>query len=43
VALAGSPNTAAAPAGTGIASLAALGLVGLLGAGVRRRRRSSAR
>jgi MYXO-CTERM domain-containing protein len=43
VALAGSPNTAAAPAGTGLASLAALGLLGLLGAGVRRRRRSNAR
>ncbi|HXA29300.1 MAG TPA: hypothetical protein VN193_11210 [Candidatus Angelobacter sp.] len=38
VALAGSPNTAAVAPTNGLASLAALGLLGLLGAGVRRRR-----
>jgi len=38
VALAGSPNTAAAPPTTAVPSLAALAVVGLLGAGLRRRR-----
>jgi MYXO-CTERM domain-containing protein len=42
VALAGTPNAAAAPPSSGAAPLAALGLVGLLWAGARRRRRSAA-